>query len=379
MPRRANGEGSKPVQRKDGRWAAAVAWTDETGRKGRTWVYGKTAAETRTKVKAVARRLDDGLTAQDDKGKLDAFAATWVTSTLAASDRKQSTKTLYGGLTKSHIIGSKLGAMRLDRIKPGHIEAWVVELRDQGKAPSTVRQVYTVLRAVLDTAVRDGLIARNPAAAVKRPKAATTEAAHLTSAEVRALLTAAQGSRYVPLFELLVKTGLRRGEALALHWRDVDLDAGLLRVRGTLARVDGALTVTETKTEKSRRTVPLSPAAVDVLREVRQRQRREQLAAGSKWVKTPFVFTTEFGQPCDPRNASRALSTAAKAAKLEGVGLHTLRHSAASVMLMNGVPLKVVSDVLGHASVAITGDVYGHVSPDVSREALETLSEALDA
>jgi site-specific recombinase XerD len=96
------------------------------------------------------------------------------------------------------------------------------------------------------------------------------------------------------------------------------------------------------------------------------------------WQPTPYVFTTDLGEPCDPRNALRALKTAAKRAGLpSSVGLHTLRHSAASVMLSAGVPLKVVSEVFGHASVAITGDIYGHVSPEVSREALARLSDAL--
>jgi integrase len=178
-------------------------------------------------------------------------------------------------------------------------------LRGKGKSASTVRQVYTVLRAILETAVRDGLLARNPAAAVKRPRVSPTEATYLTPTQVRALLTGAQSSRYAHLFALLVNTGLRRGEALALHWSDVDLDAGALRVRGTLARVEGHLVVTETKTDKSPRTVPLSPTTVGILRDVRQRQRREQLAAGSQWVRTPYVFTTQLGEPCDPRNALR--------------------------------------------------------------------------
>jgi len=107
------------------------------------------------------------------------------------------------------------------------------------------------------------------------------------------------------------------------------------------------------------------------------RQRAERLHAGSQWVQTPFVFTTELGEPCDPRNALRALKAASAKAGLPGIGLHTLRHSSASVMIVNGVPLKVVSEILGHASIAITGDVYGHVSPDVSREALDRLSAAL--
>jgi integrase len=234
------------------------------------------------------------------------------------------------------------------------------------------------LRAVLDTAVRDKAVAHNPAHAVRRPRVTANEAAYITPDQLRSLLAAAEGSRYAPLFALLVNSGLRRGEALALHWSDIDLDAKLLRVRGTLARVDGELVVTETKTAKSRRVVPLSPTAENVLRDLRTRQRAERLMAGSMWQPTPYVFTTEFGQPSDPRNALRALKAAAKRAKLPStVGLHTLRHSAASVRLSAGVPLKVVSEIFGHASVAITGDVYGHVPPDVSRDALTRLNDAL--
>jgi integrase len=226
--------------------------------------------------------------------------------------------------------------------------------------------------------VRDKAIAQNQAHAVRRPKVIGKEAAYLTPDQARTLLNAAEGSRYVPLFALLLSSGLRRGEALALHWADIDLDAKLLRVRGTLARVDGELVVTETKTAKSRRVIPLSPTAEKVLRDLRSRQRAERLRAGSMWRPTPYVFTTEVGEPCDPRNALRALKAAAKRAKLDSTGgLHTLRHSAASVMLSAGVPLKVVAEVFGHASVAITGDVYGHVSPDVSREAMTRLSDAL--
>jgi integrase len=158
---------------------------------------------------------------------------------------------------------------------------------------------------------------------------------------------------------------LCRGEALALHWSDIDLDAKLLRIGGTLARVGGQLIVTETKTPSSSRVIPLSPTAERLLRDLRANQRAERLRAGSMWQPTPYVSTTELGEYCDPRNALRALKAARKRAGLpSSVGLHTLRHSAASVMLSAGVPLKVVSEVFGHASVAITGDIYGHVSPE---------------
>jgi integrase len=191
-------------------------------------------------------------------------------------------------------------------------------------------------------------------------------------------LRAAEGGRYVSLFALLVNTGLRRGEALALQWSDVDLTRGILRVRGILSRLDGGLVVTEPKTAKSKRFVPLSEPAERLLRQVHAAQAEERRLAGSAWRQPGFVFTTEFGEPCDPRNAFRALRAAATKAGLPHARLHTLRHSAASVMLTRGVPRKVVSDILGHSSIAITGDIYGHVSPDVARQAMDTLGDAFD-
>jgi integrase len=151
----------------------------------------------------------------------------------------------------------------------------------------------------------------------------------------------------------------------------------MLRVRGTLARIDGALVVTEPKTTKSNRFVPISVPADRLLQDVRRAQAAERAHAGSAWHETGHVFTTETGDPCDPRNALRAFKVAAARAGLPDAGLHTLRHSAASAMLSHRVPLKVVSEILGHSSIAITGDVYGHVSPDVSRDAVATLGAAL--
>ncbi len=129
------------------------------------------------------------------------------------------------------------------------------------------------------------------------------EAPHLTPAQVAELLRAAEGSPYASLIALLVHTGLRRGEALALQWSDVDLVKGVLRVRGTLSRIDGELTVTEPKTAKSKRFLPISEPAERLLGRVHAAQAEERRLAGSAWRQTGFVFTTEFGEPCDPRNA----------------------------------------------------------------------------
>ena len=150
-----------------------------------------------------------------------------------------------------------------------------------------------------------------------------------------------------------------------------------IRVRHTLNRVDGELVLSEPKTARSRRRIPLLPSVVAELRSWRLRQKQERLRAGDQWADTGMVFTTELGTMVDPRNLLRVVSAAAKAAGLEDVVAHSLRHSAAVAMLEAGVHIKAVADLLGHSSISITGDIYGHTSDDAAKSAIASLGEAL--
>ncbi len=284
---------------------------------------------------------------------------------------------MYATVAHTHIIDSDLGATALHRLTARKVEAWVAERRRKGLAELTIRSTYTVLCSVLDTAVRDRAIAENPTAVVKRPMVTAKEALFLSPAQIEGILEESQDSRYQPVFAVLANTGLRRGEALALRWGDVDLTNRRIQVRGTLSREHGDLVVTDTKTEKSKRVLFMTDELAGILRGVGKRQAEERLRAGSVWQETGFVFTTELGHPCDPRNALRSFKVAAERVGVPQAGLHTLLHSAASVMLSKGVPLKVVSEILGHSSTAITRDVHGHVAPDVAADAMKALSGAL--
>lgn len=200
---------------------------------------------------------------------------------------------------------------------------------------------------------------------MKGPGIERREAKHLDAGAVAAVLRAAQTSRYHSALVLIASTGLRRGECLALPWHRVDLDAGTLNV-ATLGRIGNRLVISVPKTDRSRRTVPLSPAVVALLRKHKARQAAERLRAASQWHDCGLVFTTELGAPVDPRNLLRTVEVAAKAAGVEGVGVHTLRHSAAVAWPERGAHFKAVADLLGHSSIAITGDVYGHTSDDAA-------------
>jgi integrase len=391
--RTANGTGNMR-KRLNGTWEVRLSYVDCDGTLKRVSVYGKTQREVRDKMKAVRDRVDNGAPATDDKMALAAWMARWRETTLAASDRKEATKSLYASLSRKHVEAGVIGPVPLAKLRPSDVEKLILQMREATKpgkptkvkhnpepvralSDSTIRSTYTVLRLGLDGAVRDGLLARNPTVSVQRPGVARKEAEHLDPEQVTQLLAAAERSRYHTALLLIATTGLRRGECLALRWSDVDLYARALRVRDTVQRIDGKLSTGPVKTERSRRTIPISPAMVALLRSHRITQLEERLRAANQWAEMGLVFTTELGRVVEPRNLLRVVEAAAKRIGLDGVGAHTLRHSAATAWLEAGVHIKQVSDLLGHSSVAITGDVYGHGSDQSARAAVDTLSGAL--
>lgn len=377
MSKRANGEGNIR-QRQNGRWEGRVSYVDPvTDERRSVSVYGATAKECRGELKKLRERLEKGEPAKDSPDTVGSWLKRWRETSLAASDRKPTTKALYGSLSRKHLEGGAIAAKRMDKLKPTDVEALIVELRDKGLSDSSVRSTYVVLRQALDVAVRDSLLGTNPVAKVKRPAVARKEARYLPAPDVARLLEAAKGLRYYVAVVLMASTGLRRGEVCGLSWSDLDLEKGELRVRHTLSRVDGRLILTEPKTDRSRRRVPLHAGVVGQLKGWRKQQVAERLAAGDQWTDTKMVFATELGTMVDPRNLLRTVELAAAKAGIENVGAHTMRHSAAVAWLESGVHIKAAADLLGHFSISITGDLYGHTSDDTARAAVDRLGTAL--
>jgi integrase len=375
--RRSNGEGTLR-RRADGRWEAALTYTGEDGRIRRHSVYGRSQSEVRAKLDEARRRLDVGEPVKDSTMTLAAWVETWVTTALAATDLKVTTRENYATVARTHLVPAPFGARPLAKLRPTDVESLLVRKRSAGLSASTVRRVHLVLRACLATAVRDGLIARSPAASVRSPRVERREAHALEAQQVGALLKAAAGDPLEALWLLLAGTGLRRGEALALSWGDVDLGAGTVRVRATLARTSEGLVRTPPKTDRSRRTVPLPRQVVEALRAHRAGQLADRLAVGPAWVDSELVFCTAIGTPLDPRNVFRAFTKLTKRAGLAGLATpHTLRHSAATRLLEGGADIRVVSELLGHSATAVTWDTYMHVSPRLMRDAADVLEAAL--
>jgi integrase len=234
MAKRLDGEGTAPKRRRDGRWEAKVRFTDRFERQQRISVYGKTFDECRANVDKVRARLAEDLPAADAKDTVANWSRHWRETTLTAADYKRQTRDQYAQLAKVHIEGSPLLAdLKLRNFKPSHVEGWLAELkrkpvtnaRDKTRtlSDSTIRTCYTVLRAQLDTAVRDGLLAKNPAAAVKRPKVPKNPDVDKVDTEtIIRVIEETKVSRYHNAVVLTSLMGTRIGETLALRWREID-------------------------------------------------------------------------------------------------------------------------------------------------------------
>jgi integrase len=385
MTKRHNGEG-QIRQRSDGRWEARATVVVDGARK-RVSFYGATAEAVREQMKEGRERAGRDEPIRDSVQRFGDYLTHWLDDVLDVSDRSPATKSLYRRLATKHLIPG-LGSKPLGKILKSDVEGLLGRLKRNGLSQSSVKGVYLVLRMALASAVADGLIAANPAAKITTPQVDRVESTFLTPEQSRALLAAIGDLRYGAAVRLALATGMRRGEVAGLQWPDIDLRKGQLRVRRTLNRIDGELVASTPKTAKSRRTIPLSPTTVAMLKAHRAEQAVERLAAGDRWVDEGWVFTTALGRRTDPRaSILRTVEIAAKRAKwvdddgVEQTGIvasaHALRHAAGSAMVDAGFSLPTVRDILGHSSVQITGDIYSHPPEASARAAVDNWAQEL--
>jgi integrase len=272
-----------------------------------------------------------------------------------------------------------LGAGRLTRLQPADVKRVIADLSRRGASASAVRYTRTVLRTALASAVRDGLLDRNAAAGrLNLPPVDRQHTEPLTPAEARAFLAATADDRLGALWLLALSTGLRRGELLGLQWRDLDLDAGTLVVRRALVQVAGQVSLSEPKTARSVRRLSLADPVVAALRRHQERQEDERAVAGDRWRESGHVFTSSIGTPLDPAAISRLWSAALAQAGVRHVRLHDARHSVASYAIASGASPRLVMELLGHADISTTMNIYAHVFDEAKRETSDGIARVLE-
>lgn len=282
----------------------------------------------------------------------------------------------YSVNVRKHLVPT-LGKIRLDRLTPQDVQQMMNARLAAGFSPKTVTYMHQVLRTALELARRWEIIDRNVASLVDPPRRVKATIRPLDPAEARAFLQSVRCNRLEALFSVALALGLRQGEALGLRWEDIDLANGVLRVRNQLQRIDGQLTLVEPKTERSRRVLVVPPTILEHLRDHEKRQLAERLWAGSKWTESGLVFANHNGGPLQARNVIREFHKALRAAGLKRIRFHDLRHSCATLLLIQHVPARVVMEVLGHSEIGTTMDTYSHIVPELQQEAADRVEAIL--
>jgi len=372
VSKNGNGEGTITL-RADGRYMARL----RIGDGARRTFYGKTRKEVRSKLDAARRDYESGRLSVDPGKKVGDYLDEWLNQ---SAGRRVRATTLDSYRLNVERARPYIGALRLDKLRHTHIQDAYDGLRRAGLSERSVQQAHGVLRMALRQAVKWGYMAYCPTDLVSAPRPAHKEMRPLTADEARTLLDTSKGDALYPLWAVLVSTGVRVGEATALGWDDVDLEARTIRVRRTLHRQVGkGLVFGEPKTTRSRRTVELPAVVVSALRAHRIRQVENRLLAGSEWCDQGLVFTTPTGGLVDPAAPNRQLHRALAAAGLPRVRVHDLRHTAATLMLERGVSIKAVQNALGHSTATLTINTYAHLTTDMQREAVRAMDALFSA
>ena len=344
-----------------------------TGKYKYVWMGVKgTKREAEKRLSELLHRLDTGAFVSPSKTTVADYLRRWLQEYVRPNLSPRGFER-YESIARVHLIPD-LGAIALTQLRPEHLQRLYASKLSSGLSPRSVRYQHVVLHKALETAMKWGLVVRNVADGVDVPRSRRKDMQTWSEFEVRHFLEVAKDSPYYALFHTALYTGMRRGELLALRWRDVGVQE--IHVNRTLHQLrDGSYVFTEPKSAKSRRTIDLSPSSILTLAEHRERQEGVRTVMGIPQTQDDFVFSTLEGKPLRPNTVSRAWTMLAARAGLRAIRLHDARHTHASLMLKQGVHPKIVQERLGHGSIQVTLDTYSHVAPGLQRAAAESFDK----
>lgn len=370
--KKANGEGSI-TQRKDGRWMGRLSL--DNGK--RKTFYGKTRKDVDEQLTRARADQHQGLPIATERQTVAQFLDRWLHDT-ARHRLRPTTYRRYESLLRVHALPI-VGKVSLAKLTPQQLSQLYGQRLAAGFSPRTVQFLHATLHSALKQAVLWGLLPRNPADAVRAPRPERYPMQPLDADQTRRLLEAAQSDPMEALYVLAVMVGMRQGELLGLQWADIDWDAGRLQVRHTLQWQKGdAWALADPKTGHSRRSIRLPATTLRALKAQRARQLEQRLAAGPLWHDSGLIFTNAVGRPVDPIGLDhRGFPRLLHRAGLPTIRFHDLRHTYATLALLNGEKPKVVQETLGHASITLTMDTYSHVLPDMQEDAASRMEQLL--
>ena len=374
----ANGAGSIR-QRSDGLWEAryCVGTDPGTGKPIRKSVYGKTQKEVRQRLTEITRQLDTNCYVDQDKRPLGLYLDSWM-SEYVEPVRTPYTIVTYRGVIRNH-LKPNLGAVRLCDLTTDQVQKMVRKLVNAGKAPKTIKNTMTVLNSALEQAVKEQVILRNPAKYAKLPSVQAPEIKTLSVEEIAAFMDAAEGCQYYAPLMCCLFLGLREGEALGLAWEHIDFENGKALICQQLQKektAHGAFYIKHsTKTGQSR-TLDLPDFLMDILKEEQHRQTLARIAAGPAWGNEwGLCFTDALGGCINPHTLWANFKRIAKSIGLPDARVHDLRHTNATLALVNGVDLKTVQANLGHSTASFTLQRYVHATEQARRAAADQMQQ----
>jgi len=354
------------------------ARTDDGRRKQqRVGTFGSKRDAERAEAEAVAQR-ERGTLLSPDSTTVAELLDEWLKT--KAGEISTNSLVDYGVSIRKHLKPA-FGTTKIQKLSAARISSQYVQWRDEGRSAHVIRGAHLRLSQSLDFAVRTKLLLHNPARDVKPPRINRPKFDYWVPEEAARFLAFAREDALCPLWDLLLREGMRRGEALGLRWRDVNLDRGMAHIVQSVipdkANRGAARVQSRTKTAAGTRPVKLSAETVNALRERRKRWLATKLAS-EVWQDTDLILCTRDGAPVNPDNIDRSFRAIVRAAELRRIKVHELRHTSATLLLLAGISPKVVSEKLGHASIAITLDTYSHVLPNMQAEAALAMSRLLD-
>ena len=388
---KANGEGTIYTTTKNGKpyyKATLTVGTDENGKLIRKSFCSYKKQEVIKRMNDCKHKLDNGLLEKDNSYTVETWFHTWLFD-FRSNDLKDTTFTKYDSIYRNYIKGSKIGSIALSDLRATHLQAYYKSLSEKGVSPNIIRTINKHLGTSMNLALKQGLVMRNYCDLVTLPKASKKDDEIIrcfSVEEQKALIASLEGNRNKALYLTALGCGLRLGELIGLKWEDIDFTTETISIKRAISNIakvenDGTRTwsvVEHTpKTETSIRTIPMPKSLVAALKLHRVAQNKEKLKHGELYTDYNLVFCTECGNYFDTRNLTRSYTRHLKKIDMPYRNFHSLRHTYATRLFENNVPIKTVQSLLGHKDIATTMNIYTHVMPEKMTNEVQCLNSIL--